>query len=310
MPLQSSYVVQNNNQQLKNVSIMPINNNAEIHHSLKAGPVSGLQLSNRLHSTLDLQKLFDIYSDSSKQYVKYDSLSYSHPDKVFSYDQGVKKAHSCNYRLLMGGNNLGEIEFTRRKKFTDKETIKLEYLLSALLNPLHNGLMYRQAVNSSLLDPLTSINNRAAYNDSINKEISLANRHQNPLAMIVLDIDHFKSLNDNYGHLFGDCVLRDIAKCISEHVRDSDMVFRYGGEEFIILLRNTCEQGANLLAERIRTAISQIHFKYGDHSTRATASLGIACLKHDELEHDLFKRADDALYTAKDEGRNRSVVAL
>jgi len=309
MPVQSSYVIHNNSQQLKNVSIMPINNNAEIHHSLKAGPVSGLQLSNRLHSTLDLQKIFDIYTEASKQYVSYDSVRYSHPDEIFSYELGNEKTHRCNYRLLMGGNNLGEIQFSRREKFTDKETIKLEYLLSALLNPLHNGLMYKQAINSSLLDPLTAVNNRSAYNSNIHSEISLAQRHNNSFAMIVLDIDHFKSLNDRFGHLFGDCVLRDIAKCISGEVRDSDMVFRYGGEEFVILLRNTCEHGANLLAERIRTAINLMQCKYGEHSTEVTASLGIACLKQGEHEQDLFKRADDALYLAKNEGRNRTVLA-
>ena len=116
-------------------------------------------------------------------------------------------------------------------------------------------------------------------------------------------------LNDNFGHLFGDCVLRDVARCISSHVRDSDMVFRYGGEEFVILLRNTSKQGANMLAERIRVAVGLMQCKYGGQSTEVTVSLGVACLKDGEQEHDIFSRADKALYAAKQDGRNRTALA-
>jgi diguanylate cyclase (GGDEF)-like protein len=284
-------------------------NKADKQFALKVEAIRALELSNRLHSTLNLDELFDMFTEESAKIVNFDHIQYQHPDNTFEFSKGTQKPHSCQYRLLIGGQNLGEINFTRTKKFTESETISLEYSITCLLNPLHNGLMYSQAIMNSLIDPLTSVKNRAAYDSSISREISLAMRYDNPLAMIILDIDHFKAVNDQYGHLFGDCVLRDVAQVIQAQIRDSDMVFRYGGEEFVILLSNTSETGALLLAERIRQAVSQLECNFNSNSTKVTVSQGIACLKDDETQDALFKRADDALYNAKDSGRNCALLS-
>jgi len=308
MALQSG-VITDINKQPQDINTMPIHKKADIHHSLKNDAIRTLELTNRLHSTLDLDKLFEIYNHECRLKVPFDSLNYSHPTDSYMYESGNRKRHSCQYRLLMGGQNLGEIEFTRSKKFMEPETIKLEYMLSSLLNPLHNSLMYKQAVINSQLDPLTNVNNRTSFDSSISREISLAKRHSNDFALIVLDIDKFKNINDQYGHLFGDCVLRDVAGCISENVRDSDMVFRYGGEEFVILLSNTTQKGAYQLAERIRISVESMKCKYGGNSTDVTISQGIACLKKGENDKTLFERADKALYKAKNNGRNQTILA-
>lgn len=284
-------------------------NKADKEFSLKIEAIRALELSNRLHSTLNLDELFKMFTEESAKIVSFDHIQYCHPDDVFKFNNGTPKPHSCQYRLLIGGQNLGEISFTRSQKFTESETISLEYSITCLLNPLHNGLMYTQAIMNSLIDPLTGVKNRSAYEASISRELSLAKRYDNPLAMIILDIDHFKAVNDQYGHLFGDCVLRDVAQVIQSQIRDSDMVFRYGGEEFVILLSNTSETGALLLAERIRQAVSELVCNFNSNTTKVTVSQGVACLKDDETQHDLFKRADDALYTAKNSGRNRSLLS-
>lgn len=309
MALQSGVITKDTRQLQDDSRKMPIHKKADIHHSLKAEAVSALELSNQLHSTLDIGKIFEIYEEQTLKHVPFDSIKYSHPEDSFCYSNGKTKRHSCQYRLLMGGNNLGEIEFTRSRKFTEPETIKLEYMLSSLLNPLHNSLMYRQAVTNALVDPLTSVCNRSAFDASVSREISLAKRHKNPLAMIILDIDLFKNVNDTFGHLFGDCVLRDVAKRISEEIRDSDIVYRYGGEEFVILLRNTTKKGAHQLAERIRESVSRLNCNYGGNSTNVTVSQGVALLKATDTENDFFERADKAMYEAKHNGRNRTVVS-
>lgn len=268
-----------------------------------------LELSNRLHSSLDIDKLFETYAGEVTRIVPIDGLHFHNDDLNFQYKQGRMLRHSCNYRLLMGGQNLGEIHFFRGRRFSEEDTVQLEYMLSSLLNPLHNSLMYQQAVNSALIDPLTQVNNRSTFEATLSREVSLAKRHQTSLAMLVVDIDHFKKINDVYGHLIGDCVLRDVAKCINSVIRNSDIVFRYGGEEFVILLSNTGQTGAMLLAERIRKAISKLECAYGKSNTRVTASLGIACLKDHEQPVDLFTRADSALYKAKNQGRNQSMYS-
>ena len=208
MALQSGVILGKTEQQQDILNTMHIHKKVDSQHSLKGKTIRSLEFSNRLHSTLDLNKLLEIYSEESKHSVIYDSMSYNHPTDAYAFKIGSRKRHSCQYKLLMGGQNLGEIEFTRSKKFTEPETIKIEYLLSSLLNPLHNSLMYKQAVLSSQIDPLTNVNNRSAFDSSLSREISLAKRYNNDFAMIVLDIDKFKDINDTYGHLFGDCVLR------------------------------------------------------------------------------------------------------
>jgi len=309
MSIQTGVITKNTNSLREGIYTMPTQHKIDKQFSLKVEAVRALELSNRLHSTLNLEELMNMYAQETQTFVPFDNINYTHPDNIFSFSQGDKKRHSCQYRLLIGGKNLGELEFTRSKRFTDEETINLEYTLSSLLNPLHNGLMYQQAIINSLLDPLTGVKNRSAFDSSISREVSLSKRHNNPFAMIILDIDLFKNINDKFGHLFGDCVLRDVAQTIKDEIRDSDMVFRYGGEEFVILLSNTCETGALLLAERIRQSIAQMTFSYNGNSTLVTASQGIACLKQNELELELFKRADDALYHAKDSGRNCTQLA-
>jgi len=310
MSFQTGVITNNNLQQNENVrSMMPNQQTGEIHHSLNIEAVRALEISNRLHSTLDMDKLFEIYAQETLVHVEYDGFEYTHPEAIFNYKQGNKKRHSCQYRLLMGGENLGELTFSRRKKFTDSEIIKLEYLLSSLLNPLHNSLMYKQAVTNALLDPLTGTQNRTAFDNSMGREISLAQRHDNPFGLIVLDIDHFKNINDKHGHLFGDCVLRDVAREITNVIRDSDMAYRYGGEEFVVMLRNTSHKGAKLLAERIRKSIDKLNCCYAGKRTHVTVSLGVACLEKNETETQLFERADTALYQSKDNGRNQTTIA-
>ncbi len=140
-------------------------------------------------------------------------------------------------------------------------------MISALIYPLRNALLYKQAVEKAYNDPLTGLNNRAAFDKSIEQEVDLATRHGHSLSLMMLDLDRFKQINDNYGHIVGDAVLKSFADCIMECMRSSDIVFRYGGEEFVILLRNTELAGAILLAERMRKNIENMKFDYNNVKT-------------------------------------------
>ena len=158
-------------------------------------------------------------------------------------------------------------------------------------------------------DPLTQLLNRRALTERIATEMERATRHDASLALLMIDLDHFKKVNDSYGHLVGDDVLRDIGRLLLNTIRGSDIVARYGGEEFVLLLPETDEVGAVSFAERIRTAVEAYEFDRGDDqpALKLTASIGVAVFPAARVDtvEDLFARADSALYRAKADGRNR-----
>ena len=135
-------------------------------------------------------------------------------------------------------------------------------------------------------------------------------RHSTPLACVMLDLDHFKEINDTHGHALGDLVLREVAGILRQHIRKSDIAVRYGGEEFVLLLFSNNAEGARVVAERIRRDIEGHVFTAGETTFRVTTSIGLCSFPDAGVvsSDDLMKRADAALYQAKEAGRN--VVCL
>ena len=167
----------------------------------------------------------------------------------------------------------------------------------------------RMIEHQSLYDPLTNIMNRRSFNLQIEGLWAYSIRKQEPLSVIMIDIDHFKNFNDTYGHQLGDVVLQITAKSIMSALkRASDQVFRWGGEEFTVLLPDTPLDGAVMVAERVREAIGSSEIPYsGGAPLRVTASLGAASAIPfgDDIIDNLIKQADTAMYNAKESGRNR-----
>lgn len=157
-------------------------------------------------------------------------------------------------------------------------------------------------------DPLTGILNRRAFHKILKREISFARRHSLPLSFVMIDIDHFKRINDTYGHEMGDRILKRFARIIIKSIRHEDIFARFGGEEFILLLPNTDINSAFSVCERIRQKIEKTKFK--GIKERITASFGITELLQQDKELDVLKRADEALYEAKRKGRNRCEVKV
>lgn len=159
-------------------------------------------------------------------------------------------------------------------------------------------------------DPLTRLLNRRSFMTRVNHEISRSHRYKDELAYMIIDIDHFKKINDSYGHLTGDAVLKNFAKKISKILRNSDFIARIGGEEFAIALPNTSMKAAKKLAERIRKDVAEHTVQHGNNSINFTVSIGLSKLMLNEKSIEgMFGRADSVLYQAKDSGRNRVCVA-
>ncbi|HMB96490.1 MAG TPA: diguanylate cyclase [Tepidisphaeraceae bacterium] len=154
------------------------------------------------------------------------------------------------------------------------------------------------------IDALTGLWNRRYFDQRLEAEISLAKRSRRPLGILMLDLDHFKSINDRYGHPMGDEVLRRVGAQLAASVRTEDIVCRYGGEEFAIVAPNI-SAGALQLAERLRSAIEKMSFSFGGHDVKVTVSIGAAFCE-ETLDTAMLNHADAALYRAKQNGRNRT----
>lgn len=156
----------------------------------------------------------------------------------------------------------------------------------------------------AMRDMLTGIPNRQAYEERIGNEIARCRRYESPLCLVVWDVDKFKAVNDNYGHAAGDKVLKVVAETLDKHIRATDFIARFGGEEFVLLLPEIGLEAAAQVANKLREIIAETPFHFRDSRVAVTISGGVAQLKKDEPANDFFERADKALYAAKEKGRN------
>jgi diguanylate cyclase (GGDEF)-like protein len=169
----------------------------------------------------------------------------------------------------------------------------------------------RQMFESASRDALTNIYNKRFFLERLSSEFAYAVRHNALLSLILLDIDHFKRVNDTYGHLAGDYVLATLAQLVGPVVRSEDVFARYGGEEFVVMSRSTDPPSAAVVSERIRQHVASHPFEYDGKRIAITVSLGVAGMPRPDVKspEDLIERADRALYEAKHAGRNRVVSA-
>lgn len=191
-----------------------------------------------------------------------------------------------------------------------KEIVKLQARLRELTVSIGQPLRKEQLYDQATKDPMTGLFNKALYQQQLHDHFHRCQRFQRPLAYIFLDIDHFKNINDQYGHLTGDLALKAVSRIISENIRQSDIAFRFGGEELCILLPESNEADGNVVAEKIRKTIEDTDFPTDkDMTIRFTASLGVAC-SNSEMRNpeELAKAADDSVYAAKRSGRNRVIL--
>jgi len=214
---------------------------------------------------------------------------------------------------LVGSVNMGSANpsrFTRRHA-----TDFLQHLGVMAAFALENTANRARLVRSVLTDPLTGWNNRRYLEARLREEIARSRRSGSPIACLMIDVDHFKSVNDRFGHLAGDEVLRGVARRIARQVRGSDVAARYGGEEFVILLPGTDAHAAAALAERIRAAVAERPFELGGGREPLPVTVSVGVAEHGPVSPEgadageaLLARADAALYAAKSGGRNMVAV--
>ncbi|MDH5471765.1 MAG: GGDEF domain-containing protein [Gammaproteobacteria bacterium] len=268
-----------------------------------------LDLSIRLQMSLDIEWVISQFMEYVHAYILFDGYDYQLNGLNISNKLGRQSGHRCSYNLKIDDHDLGSLVVFRGRKFSGSELTLFENLLCSILYPLKNSIQFHSAVLSARYDVLTGVNNRSSFDVSLDREISLSKRNSQALSLLVIDIDHFKSVNDNYGHAAGDEVLKVVAGRIQASMRKSDLLFRYGGEEFVAILNNSDCDEAREVAERVLDTVRNNVVEYQGQALSVSVSIGLTCLIQADTRESVFDRADNALYEAKHSGRDQVKVA-
>jgi diguanylate cyclase (GGDEF)-like protein len=204
------------------------------------------------------------------------------------------------------GTFLNEEQIKREAALNNGDRVKVGPTILKYLSGLDAEAKYHEEIyRMTIVDGLTQIHNKRYLFEALDKELIRARRYERQLSLLIFDIDYFKNINDQYGHLAGDYVLRELARIIQERIRRDEVFARYGGEEFVIALPETSLQGAVTLAENLRARVETHGFSFQGERIPVTISVGCAVLGEEKTAADLIQLADDKLYEAKRGGRNR-----
>ena len=206
---------------------------------------------------------------------------------------------------------LGVVVLATGKTFDTDQRARIDSFLQGLGLALNNALVHDRLQRLAALDPLTGIYNRRFGLGRLQEEFSRAVRGSTPLGLLMLDIDHFKAVNDTYGHLVGDRLLKSVSSIVRSSLRQGDVLLRYGGEEFLIVLPGASATDIRLVGERLRKSVEESALADGDKSVRVTLSAGGAVYPNENVGSGdaLIELADEALYRAKHAGRNRLEIS-
>lgn len=281
---------------------------ADLPASWNGGAEPQLLLMQRLIGSSDVETLITLFFRWCSDLGLADGLTYEPVTESADLNLGNRRHHSANYTLSLDQTDLGRMTLCRRERFKEHELLSLEQALGTLARCLRTAIEMQTLREMVTQDSLTGLGNRLSLHQWIDRELSRTRRHDSPLALMMIDVDHFKKINDELGHLGGDQILKTIASVFQRSTRGSDLLFRFGGDEFTILLPHTDLQGAGNAARQIRRTLADVsdeEFGLGkiNKGLRPDVSIGIAAYQPGDTEESLLQRADSRLYHAKSQGR-------
>ncbi len=207
--------------------------------------------------------------------------------------------------IRFGDKTLGRLALAPRESTQEQDSELIDILAREIGGALRTATLVEESRRLARHDALTGLFNRRAFAETVQIEIQKCKRHSLPMAVLLLDIDHFKKINDTHGHAAGDTVLKVIGSTLKTLCRRSDVCARWGGEEFVMVLAHTEPEGSGTVAERVRATIESLEIKVGDVQIPVTASIGVTSLYASDSLDTFLDRADKAMYVAKTSGRNR-----
>ncbi len=234
--------------------------------------------------------------------------------------QGLSRNHARIFRDESGwqvedqgstnGTHVNDVKVEGRQPLNDGDLLRFGVAICKFLSGDNIEAAYHEEIyRLSIIDGLTGVHNKRYFLEFLERELAVAVRHTAPLSLIMVDIDHFKKVNDTHGHLAGDAALKELCRRLKPRVRATDLIARYGGEEFAVVLPATTRDGALQYAEVLRALVESEPFPYDALRIPCTISLGVAAVEPAApgTTDELIKRADANLYDAKRSGRNRAV---
>jgi diguanylate cyclase (GGDEF)-like protein len=249
------------------------------------------------------------YGDQRETFI----LSEEELKERFNITEKTKSAVAVPLAGKSGLMGIIYLEHAKENYFQPEVKRYLNTLAIAIRLALENARLYSRLEEMALIDGLTGLYNRMLFNKEIHNCMEDYRRFGLPFVLVMLDLDHFKKVNDTYGHLCGDMVLQQISKLIMDDIRKDDLVCRYGGEEFAIIFRNTKDiEGIKLRLERVRQKIADAGLEYQGDTVSVTCSFGVVCsnlIDKSKAVEEVVEKADAALYEAKETGRNKICIA-
>jgi len=265
-------------------------------NSISSDNNSNSGLLEQLQTTLDLDKILDIFAMEAARYIKFSGL-YFKSKMVSKTLRGSRKAkHERQFELKLNDEFIGTINYSIDKPISMRHYKDLQRIHQIILYPLKNALQYHQAMQLAMQDALTGLGNRRYFDEQLKRAMHNANRHHAQVGLVLGDLNKFKAINDTYGHIAGDQVLIQFASILRTCIRDSDSIFRFGGDEFAIIVENASEYALDIIQSRIDSSLKTnvLLAKY-----QVGCSLGTTFMNRADNEHTLFERADQALYRQK-----------
>jgi len=259
------------------------------------------EITKDISKTLKEQEAFEIFKEKINTYIQFQDLKFM--NVRLSEDQ------LRDYSVFPLRSQRKEIGYLAIKGISDSQKEMFSVLSHQFSLGLNRIRLYERIEQLAITDSLTRLSTRMHCLNRFSEELERSLKHKMNLSFLMIDIDDFKSFNDQYGHLVGDTILREVAKVIKANVREIDLVGRFGGEEFSVILTDTPKQGAQFVAERIRETVQNKEIKAYDERPKVTISIGIAtCPEDAKGAEELLDKADWSLYRAKKMGKNQVCV--
>lgn len=275
------------------------NNNQNTELEYKFANIFALyEITKEITKSLKKDELFSFFKDKLSEYMDFEDCRLLNNKKELKKFTGYLEFPLLTEKSTIGYLVIKGISKENKKRFS--------ILVRQFALGLRRVRLYEKIEKLAITDSLTKAYTRRYCLERFNEELQRAEKHNLRLSFLMADIDHFKKYNDKYGHLVGDVVLKEAAKAVKSCIREIDLLGRFGGEEFVIILPDTSKDGATFVAERIRQQIERQQIKAYDETLKVTISIGVATFPIDAKGHEeLIDKSDWALYRAKKMGRNQ-----
>lgn len=255
-----------------------------------------LALLEQLQTTLDVKQLINIFAVEVEKYVDFTGLYFKH-DAISATARGsIQGKSERQFELKINDSFMGILSYSVNAPISITNFKILTELHQLLINPLNNAIRYHQAMQLAMQDALTQLGNRRSFDEQLKRTMAQASRRHTRVGLILCDLNKFKAINDSFGHVVGDNVLEHFANALRKSVRNTDSLFRFGGDEFAIIVEDACEQSLGVIEHRIYQAMASdaLLAKYN-----VTSSLGLAFMNRADTATSFFQRADTELYSQK-----------